>query len=442
MYVRMISLPIPSEQIKKKRREKVMAKKRNWDRIQERAPQDTMQYRDVYEDQQLERSKIEEMQSPTSRTVVAVVVAVIAAIFAYLIACMFSFCVASIQNLGSGISGNTTTESSTSSGGSDAQSSNQSYSSANEYAEANGFTSKIIYPDGKYPVLGWVDESGNEYTTEQMYDIWMASLGSSNSSVTSESTGTESGTTESNTSDDTSTEVSSTSEETADTSSSNGIATYFLPTWGKVLFALVVGLVVYSLLHAVLMRNLKSQNLMNDTSDINQYQNDQHIALPEEIQRKFDYFPDVGAHSNVQFSSMISHMALSNKGLKKIQVARRADKDIVDEDGDIVYYKGEVLLDENGDILYDTKPLMDKDFMEALFDASGLPKDKQLRKYYDTTQIPYNPDGSNRDKLGKYATVADLINDDWTFPSYEPQRPAGVYIVDTAPVNTINICMA
>ena len=60
-----------------------------------------------------------------------------------------------------------------------------------------------------------------------------------------------------------------------------------------------------------------------------------------------------------------------------------------------------------------------------------------LRKYYDATKIKYNPDGSNRDKLGKFETVADLINKDWQLPYYEPQRPAGAYIVDTAPVNTI-----
>ena len=41
------------------------------------------------------------------------------------------------------------------------------------------------------------------------------------------------------------------------------------------------------------------------------------------------------------------------------------------------------------------------------------------------------------DKLKGYDTVADLINNEWEFPYYEPQRPAGAYIVDTAPVNTM-----
>ena len=34
--------------------------------------------------------------------------------------------------------------------------------------------------------------------------------------------------------------------------------------------------------------------------------------------------------------------------------------------------------------------------------------DDHLRKTFDTTRIPYNPDGKDRDKLGKYKTVADL----------------------------------
>lgn len=221
-------------------------------------------------------------------------------------------------------------------------------------------------------------------------------------------------------------------------------------SFGKLFFAIVLTIVFYAVMYLILKHNLDAQNALSDTSDINQYQNDQHIALPEEIQAKFDWFPDVGATSDVQFSSMISHMAISNKGLKTVQVAKRAENDILDEDGEIVTYKGEVLTDDDGNVLFEEKPLIDTDFMDALYEASGLPKGKRqsemLRKYYNTTQIPYNPDGSDRDKLGKYATVADMINADWQLPYYEPQRPGGAYIVDTAPVNTmvlaIKSCMA
>lgn len=204
----------------------------------------------------------------------------------------------------------------------------------------------------------------------------------------------------------------------------------------KVFATIGTGVMVYALLAMILKRNLDAQNLMNDTSDINQYENDQHIALPEEVQRKFDWFPDVGAHCTVQVSSMISHMMITNKGLNKIKVAKRAEKDIVDEDGDIVYYKGEILRDEKGEPMTEMLPLIDNKFADELYEASGAPK--EVRKYYDATKIPYNPDGKDRTKqMGTHKTVADAINKTWTYPLYEPQRPAGAYIVDTEPVNTM-----
>ncbi|MDP9903192.1 type IV secretory system conjugative DNA transfer family protein [Arthrobacter bambusae] len=208
----------------------------------------------------------------------------------------------------------------------------------------------------------------------------------------------------------------------------------------KPLVSLGAGLVVFGIVYTILMRNLAAQNLMNDTADINQYEGDQHIALPEEIMRKFDWFPDAGAHSSVQVTSMISHVMIVNKGLKKVSVARLANRDFTDEKLDIEYLKGEQVLDENFEPIFDSKPLIDEAFGDSLFDASGLPAGKEgagIRRKFDTTQIPYNPDGADRDKLGAYKTVADVINKDWDFPDYEVQRPAGAYLVDTAPVNTM-----
>lgn len=199
-----------------------------------------------------------------------------------------------------------------------------------------------------------------------------------------------------------------------------------------------------SILYFALMKNLEIQNAKHETKDINQYPNDQHIALPNELQEKFDWFPDVGATSDVQFSSMISHMALSNKGIKMVDVAQRAKEDILDEDGEIVLYKGEVMRDDDGDVIYKKDRLIDTKFMDALFDASGLPKNKgkdAFRVYYDANTIPYNPGNQDREKLKRKGkpldTVADLINYDWQLPYYEPQRPGGAYLVDTAPVNTM-----
>lgn len=209
------------------------------------------------------------------------------------------------------------------------------------------------------------------------------------------------------------------------------------PTPIKLIAGLIVGGAVFAILYMVLKKNLDAQNIMTDTADINQYHNDQHIALPEEVQTLYDVFPDVGAHSSVMVSSMISHQMLTNKGLKKVKLAKRAKENILDEDGDVEIYKGDILKDENGEPLYTEVPIIDNEFSEALFDASKVPKDKYARKYYDAPNIPYNPGNENLDKLKNYNTVAEVINKDWEFPIYEPQRPGGVYIVDTAPVNTI-----
>lgn len=307
----------------------------NWDRLRKRGASETLQNRDVYEDQQLERSSFGKLQSPTSRNIFAGVLTVFVAIITWMFVSLISF-----------------------------------------VTHGGLFGASLAHPE----LLGF--------------------------------------------------------------------GYYMGFTFGKFLITVVISGLFFVFMHVLLMKNKNAQDALNDNTDINQYKNDQHIALPEEIQEKFDWFPDVGATSDVQFSSMISHMALSNKGLNPIQVAKRATSDIIDEDGEIVLYKGEVLRDEDGNVQYEQKPLIDTKFMEALFDASALPKnskDAPFRVYYDARKIKYNPGNENRDKLqnkkNPYNTVADLINADWQFPYYEPQRPGGAYLVDTAPVNTIkNMC--
>ena len=84
----------------------------------------------------------------------------------------------------------------------------------------------------------------------------------------------------------------------------------------KVMITFAISTVFFIVIYRLFMLKWKSQNTMSDTSEINQYHNDQHVALPEEVQQKFDWFPDVGCTSDVQPSSMISHVAISNKGLK------------------------------------------------------------------------------------------------------------------------------
>lgn len=216
-----------------------------------------------------------------------------------------------------------------------------------------------------------------------------------------------------------------------------GIGYYLRPTSGKIMLDLLLSALFWVFMFFYLKKNLSAQNSLYDVKEINQYKNDQHIALPEEIQAKFDWFPDVGAHCSVQVNSMISHMALTNKGLHSVQVTRRAPKDVMGKDGEVEVYKGDVLLDADEQPIVDVLPMVDEKFMTDLFDASGLPKEKTLRKRYDPSKIDYNPGDKNRDKLKGAETLADMINKYWEMPDYEPQRPAGAYLVDTQPVNTM-----
>jgi hypothetical protein len=62
-------------------------------------------------------------------------------------------------------------------------------------------------------------------------------------------------------------------------------------------------------------RQVAKHNAHVDHTDINDHRSDQHIALPEEVQQNYGWFPDAGANSPVQVSSMISHMMLRKKGL-------------------------------------------------------------------------------------------------------------------------------
>jgi len=479
--------------------------KRNWDLVRKQQNADKLQYRDVYEDQQMERSKLPAKQTATARTIFAIVVALMAAGAAYAIACVFGSLFSGLGDIGStdtGSGGQGTvieqpSETASSTGvriesGTVIKDSvvvistttgetldtwvytnldngdvryicdaHPGYSFATEYEIADGYKNGVWYldeaaqqsatsvywdyhttwmtlyrgdPNGEHTEIDTWENTGGVYGEQYTCSNHPSFSFSDQESVEAHYDS------EGNWSDTVVSQGNAGQESSTDSGDMPSISfgVDWTPSFGKILFAIAVGGIVFALLHTAMMRNLKAQNMLSDTSDINQYQNDQHIALPEEIQEKFDWFPDVGATSDVQFSSMISHMALSNKGIKKVKFSKRADKDIYDADGDIEYYKGEVLLDDNGQPIQTEVPMFDEQFMEDLFTASGAPpKDKTIRKYYDATKIKYNPDGSNRDKLGKYNTVADLINADWELPYYEPQRPAGAYIVDTAPVNTM-----
>jgi type IV secretory pathway TraG/TraD family ATPase VirD4 len=390
----------------------------NWEKISAKSHGETLANRDVYEDQQLDRSRINPLLSKTSRTWAAVIAGLMVAVMAWTLFTIGAMMVSGI----SGALGDAGAD-----GGTSAEAHEYWKNEQKSLAEAKELGIANPLGLGLLNCYFAVDQSGNLldntcHATQEEVPVpqWYHDQDQTAAEKTAAAGGTENTATG------------------PDAPSVSGFLGDLLAVslW-KVLFSLSLGAITFGVLYQYLMRNLAAQNLMNDTTDINQYGNDQHIALPEEIQRKFDWFPDVGAHSNVQPSSMISHMMLSNKGLKKVAVARRAAADMLDEDGDVEYLKGEILRDDDDNALTDEQPIIDEEFGSALFDASGLPADKSLRKFYDVARIPYNPGNENMDKLKGFNTVGDLINGDWEFPEYEVQRPGGAYIVDTAPVNTM-----
>lgn len=375
----------------------------SWDKVSARKPQETLANREVHDDQQLDRGKLQRRRSRTPGVVVAVITGVFVTIVAWL---MYSLIATAIVSLSASMAGGLT-------GGSTSADQPGAYYKEMTVSGDNGKPTTCYKP---------VDEDGSMILDATCYSSvkkvpvpdWYtkAKKQADDDAKTSESESAKA-------------ETTTVSEQMVTTSGFK----FFLTIGLGAMVALVIG--------SWFSRKVSSANLMNTTSDINHYQNDQHIALPEEIQRSFDWFPDAGAHSSVQVSSVISHMMLKKKGLGSVEVSQRADEDVFDEDGNPIYYAGEVLDDDEGEPVTKTMPLIDEKFGDELFEASGLPADKSLRKKYDTTVIPYNPDSKAREKLGKYDTVADLINDDWDFPEYEVQRPGGAYIVDTAPVNTM-----
>lgn len=386
------------------RRKAARPKASSWDKISARTPGETLTNRDVYDNQQLDRSKFLTLRSTRPGIVVAVITGVLVTIVAWV---CYSLIAAAVLSLGVSV-GSGVSDSGSSTGKPSA------YYVQDTTTGAGGSVVKCYRPltkDGNPDVKAKCYHSAEAVPVPSWYTAAKDGKPGAERPAEPEKSATTVG------------------EQLADVS------------WFKLFITFGSGLMVALIIGTWFSRKVAAANLMNTTSDINQYQNDQHIALPEEIQQNYDWFPDAGAHSSVQVSSMLSHMMLRKKGLGTVEVAERAKKDVIDEEGNLVYFAGEVMDDDEGDPLTQTLPIIDEDFGDKLFEASGLPDDKTLRQKYDTTRIPYNPDGKNRDKLGfgsdTYKTVADLIKEDWTFPAYEVQRPAGAYVVDTAPVNTM-----
>lgn len=182
-----------------------------------------------------------------------------------------------------------------------------------------------------------------------------------------------------------------------------------------------------------------NNNAMFLSDDIEEYANDAYVRTPEHIIREFDAAPDAGLGFDGHVSSIVGHMMISNKGIKKI------DMPVFDPDRE-----GQVAVDENGKVITKKVDMFDKDFAMELYRFSNVPMADQ--KWFNATDYAFNERNSTKEaKHGNarkgpfgrknYDTLADYINGEFYALETDTQRPAGVYFYDSRPVNTILIAI-
>ena len=409
---------------------------------------DTFKGRDVYNEQQLERQRLKPKQKGTGRYILAIVSGVLTSILIYLVwtLAVWGFAVGQAHGIGP-TAHNAVNSSQT------AKSGNRDNSSGTTDSGAY----MIMHKDGQY----WLESmDGSKLATNKYSDVNQVPIRLGQSIVNSsdynlplvdghfegtvgqlvQSKNGQGGNSNSQNANNSANQTSS-AKANDKNQNAKGFGWFFThPSMLQVMFSLAVGFALTAFLWEKVRHLLQAQNALSDTSDINQHMDDQHIMVPEEMMGKYVPFPNAGAHSWISVSSLISHTAISNKGLNPVKFTRRYKKDTYDENGQLIAYKGEAVLDNNGDIVQDSVPMIDEKFMDDLFTASGNPKDKSSRKRYDPRKLVLHPaELSTQKYLKKHnvKTVADWINYDWELPSYEMQRPGGVYWVDDGPVNTM-----
>lgn len=213
----------------------------------------------------------------------------------------------------------------------------------------------------------------------------------------------------------------------------------FLPAGIYVLWFLVVVPLIGAYVHKQCKAIWTNNNAMYLSDDIEEYTNDAYVRTSEHIIREFDAAPDAGLGFDGHVSSLVGHLMIDNKGIKKI------DMPVFDPE-----VPGQVKRNPDGSIVTEKMDMFDKDFARVLYKFSNVSSDDQ--KWYDATDYIFNERNSKKEaKYGNarkgafgrkaYDTLADYINGEFYPIPTDTQRPAGVYFYDSRPVNTILIAI-
>lgn len=185
-------------------------------------------------------------------------------------------------------------------------------------------------------------------------------------------------------------------------------------------FALIFGMFVW-IWH---LKHGKKEAVVEDHSDINTYTDDRRKLTLEEMFTQYEVVPDAGAVSkSIEATSIVSHAFIKNTWkMKKVKMVER------DENDQIKY-------DNNGKPKLKTYDMFDEQLQKESYESVGI-IDEQEQVKIDPFKVKYK-----KDEKGNWITLGEFINEDWELPETERQRPAGVFFVETAPVNTAAIAI-
>lgn len=208
----------------------------------------------------------------------------------------------------------------------------------------------------------------------------------------------------------------------------------FFHAYGVMQFYIPIALLATLALTPFVYKKCKAQWLIKNAiyidEDMEDRPDDAYIRTIDHMALQLNVCPDTGLGFDGHASTLMSHIMVSNKGIKKVKVPA------YDPNVD-----GFVKRDAKGDIVYETKPLFDEALQEKLFDMKGVPKDYRIA--YPATDYTFNPyDKKTKKWMGGYGrkhyrTLADAINGDFFPLPTETARPAGVYFYDNRAVNTV-----